>query len=134
MDTVHKRDLPPAVFAGYSLIGRQHEIFDQICRHIMFIGTYLNRMPCLTENDLALREIEIDGAAILSVFPDFFRQFRHFKKHRYEIAALLCQCFVLAAKDLFDLGVGHPAVDMDHGLHQFVGQALTRSIKGHQTA
>ena len=69
MHPVEKGELQPVKMLGHGLIGRQHEIFNDIGGHIALIGEYVQRSTLPVQNDLALREIKVDAASLPPLFP-----------------------------------------------------------------
>ena len=66
MGSVYKWNLFCTVFLCYSFICHQHEILDNSGCHIRFIRLYIDRFSCCIEDDLALREIKVNGASVVT--------------------------------------------------------------------
>ena len=66
MGSVYKRNLFCAVFLCHSLICHQHEIFNDFGCHICFIWLNIDCFSCCIENNLALREIKVNGTSVMA--------------------------------------------------------------------
>ena len=77
MGTVYKRQLLPEVILGYRLVGDQHEILDQPGCVIALVSLDLDGFVLFIDNDLALREIKVDRAALHASFTEQIRELVH---------------------------------------------------------
>ena len=68
MCPVNKRNLLPKIMFCHRLIGKQHKVFNNLCRHVPVIWFQLNRFSLLIQNHLRLRKIKINRASFFSLF------------------------------------------------------------------
>ena len=108
----------------HGLVCRQHKVLDNIRGRIAFIGPDIHGMPLPVQENLALREIKINGAPSLPLFSENSRKLLHMAEHGKKLSVLqirlvrLRQPFVL--QHVFHRSVGHALIDPDHGLADLV--------------
>ena len=67
--TVYKRHIVSAALFCHSLICHQHEILNDPGGHIRLVRLDVNGSSRCIEDDLALREIKINGTSVVTVSP-----------------------------------------------------------------
>ena len=132
--TVHKRNILPEIILRDSLIGHQHKVLNDFCGRIALIGLDVHRVPLLIQNNLGLREIKVDGAALTPLLPQNVRQFFHEIKHLHKISVLFHGLLVTVRHNGIHCRVGHAAVYPDHGLSNLMAQHTTLGINLHDAA
>ena len=153
MDTVDEGQLLPVKMLRHCLIRCKHEILDQHSSHVPLVRFYIQRMSFLIQQDLALREIEINGSPLLSLLPQFVREFSHLLEHREQFPVLGIVCYGSCAfpggsirrtgvilytlrllQQLFHHGIRHPFLDPDHRFADLIVHDLAFFIHLHQAA
>ena len=69
VSTVYKRILTLTVLLCNGLICHQHEILNDLCRHIRLISLHIDRSSRAVEGDLALRKIKVDRSSVVPAAP-----------------------------------------------------------------
>ena len=134
MSSVHKRDFHPVKMLGNRLIGEKHKILNDLCRCISLVGFNFKRNTILVKNDLALREIKIDGAPFSSFFPQNQRQLLHLPEHGHQLFIFLYGIRIFILKDFLHGSIAHSAVHIDDGFHDLIINDLPFRIYCHQAA
>ena len=134
MRTVHKRDFLPEIILCHRLVRDQHKILDHPRRHIALVRFYVNRPAAFIQNDLGLREIKIDRAALHALLSEDRCHMLHHFKHRNQFFILRAFCFILIRKDLLHARITHSAVYFDDRLRDLVVNDFSLFIDHHDTA
>ena len=132
--SIDKRRLQPEKMLRHRLVGDQHKILNDFCRHISLVRPDLHRMPFVIQENLALRKIKVDGTALMPFPSEKSRQFLHLLKHRDKRLILLPLCLVLILQNLSDGSIRHSAIHPDHGFRDPVIRHLTLFVDRHQAA
>ena len=69
MGTIDKGNLQPEKVLCHRLIGDQHEILNDLRRHIPLIRPDIHRMSFRIQQNLRFREIKVDGTALMPFLP-----------------------------------------------------------------
>ena len=133
MCPVQERELLPEEMLCHRLIRRQHKIFDQLRRRIPLILFDLYGNTLFVEQDLCLREVKINRAALHPLLSEDTCELRHLMKHGSNFLILGCNFRILILNDLLYIRVCHPPVDMDHGLCDLIILHFSRLVNLHQT-
>ena len=137
----------------HCLIRCKHEILDQHSRHIPLVRLNIQWMSFLIQQDLALREIEINGSPLLSLLPQFVREVSHLSEHRKQFPVLGIVCYGSCAfsdgsirhtgvmlytlrllQQLFHHSIRHSLLDPDHRFADLIVHDLALFIHFHQAA
>ena len=132
--TVHKRKLLPEVILRNGLIRHQHKILNDLGCRVAFIWFNIHRSPLLIQDDLRLRKVKIDGAALMPLFPQNVRQLFHKVEHLYKSRVLFHVFFIAICHNGIHRGVSHAAVYPDHGLRDLMPKHASLRINLHDTA
>ena len=123
--------LHPAEVAGHGLVGGDHELLDDAVRHVA-LGAHDGRdAPLQIEEDLLLRQVEVDAPAARPLGPDRQRQVARLLQHRGEAGDLGQRRRVAPLERPGHRRVGQPRVGVDHGLEKIVVEelALARELE-----
>ena len=74
---VYERNFLPEIVLCDGLVRHQHEVLDDLGCRIPLIRLDIHRLSLFIQNDLGLREIEIDGAALAPFLTQDIRQLFH---------------------------------------------------------
>ena len=110
-------------------------------------------MSFLIQQDLALREIDINRSPLLSLLPQFVREFSHLLEHReqFPVPGIVCYGFctfrrgsvrrtgvmlytLRLLQQLFHHGIRHSLIDPDHRFTDLIVHDLALFIHLHQAA
>ena len=138
MYTIHKGNLQPVEMLCHRLVGRQHEILYQIGSHIPFIGLDLQRISLFIQQNLAFRQIKINGTSFLPLLSKNGGKLLHQNKHRHQTGI---PCIVrirlhntLLLQNILHRSITHPLIHTNHGFPDIIIYDLSLKIYTHQTA
>ena len=134
MDTVYKRKLLPVKMLRHRFICRQHKILNQHIGKISLIRLYFERSAFGIQCDFALREIEVNGASLHSLFPKQHGKLLHGKKHGHQFLILFAGFFVIIHNDFSNIRISHAPVYPDDGLGYFIIRNIALFVNLHKTA
>ena len=113
-----------------SLIGRQHELFDEAMREEALGTRDSFHQSVLIELDERLGKIEVDGAAALALFGKDLGELLHEQKIFDERSVTLAGLCV-TVEDLLHASVGHAFGRADDAGHDFVRTDFTARVDLH---
>ena len=147
VNTENRRDFHIDQMPCNSLIGEQHEVLDQVCRVGPLPLDDLDRPSHFVQDDLGLREVEVDAAPLFSLCAKSRSQLLHPAQHsRDRLRPRLDPLVSLPAERLRDLAVipvikqahdavvGKARVHMDDRLRDLVFDHFSLVADRHQTA
>ena len=132
--TEDERNLLPEEVLGDGFIGREHEVLDQHMGFVSLVWVNVGDMALCIEDDLRLREVEVDAATLVAALPEELRQLVH-ALEQWLIRQVGCD--VLAVRELrvredrVHAAVAHALVGADDRLTDFVVQNLTARVDVH---
>ena len=121
MYTVDRRNFQIHAVSGYSLIGQEHEVLDEVCGVSSLPQGDLHRSSRFIQYDLSFREVKIYTSSPLPVLAKLRGKLLHIQKHSREfLRSSLDPSVTLPAQRLRDLAV---VVLCKEAHHAVIGQA-----------
>ena len=133
MNPVYKGLSLPVIILCHSLIGRQHEIFNQTGGRIAFIWPDINGISLFIQNHLRLRKIKIYGSPLSSPLSKEGRHLRHLLQHGNQLRIECCLHRIIVQHLLYPC-VAESAIHTDHRLRNGMADNLTFLVNGHDAA
>ena len=132
--TVYKRHIVSAALFCHCLVCHEHEILNDPGCHICLVRLDVNGTACCIENDLAFREIKINGTSVVTVSPQDLGKLLHQEKHGNQICIPFLCFFVCIFQNIFHICIIHSFIHTDHRLCDLVGNHIAFFINVHQAA
>ena len=132
--SVKERHFLPEIVLGYRLIGQKHEIFNQAGGRIALIRLDFYGMALLIQDNLALREVKINGTAAVAPVPQNIGQLLHQAKHPDKFPVLFHRLRIAVRDNGVNGRIGHTPVYTDYSLRHLVSDYHALIVDFHQTA
>ena len=120
VDTIDERHVHLVEVFRNRLVGREHELLDQLLGDRTWTKHDICRLPFLVDDNLRLSEIEVDGTARVTTFPKHFRELGHEVELTDERFVLFQRLFVITFDDLTDVRIRHPLRRLDDTREQIM--------------
>ena len=134
MDSVYKRYFLPEILFCHRLIGKKHEIFNDLCGYISVIRLDFQRCTVFIQHHLGFREVEINCPSFVPSVPKDLREFFHHLKHRKQGLVAPAFFLVMFLQDLLHTGITHPLIHIDHRLCNLMVDYVSFCVHRHDTA
>ena len=132
MRSVYKRCLHPEKMLCHRLIGKKHEIFNQLGGYIALVGHNIRGMSLLIQKNLRLRKIKINGATLMSAFTQNRCQLLHLPKHRHQRLVFRDGFRIAILQNFLYISITHPAIDPNHGFCNLVVNDFSLFVYRHE--
>ena len=124
----------PEIILRHCLIGCQHEILYDFCGCIALIGLDFQRLSLGVQDNLALREVKVNGSPFPPLFPEDIRYLLHQPEHGHKTLILSHNSLVLVRDNGIHRRIRHTPVHMNHCLRDFMIQHISLVIQFHDAA
>ncbi len=132
--TEDERNLLPEEILGDGFVRREHEVLDQHVGFVSLVGVDVGDVALCIQDDLRLREVEVDATTLVAALPEELRQLVH-ALEQWLIRQVGCD--ILAVRELrvredrVYATVAHALIGADDGLTDLVVQNLTARVDVH---
>ena len=124
VDTIDERHVHLVEVFRNRLVGREHELLDQLLSDRTWAKHDIRRLPFLVDDDFRLGEIEVDRTTRVAAFPKDFRELGHEVELPDERFVLFQRLLVIALDDLTDVRIRHPLRRLDDTREQVMADDL----------
>ena len=132
VDAVQRRHFLIGQVLRHSLVGDEHELFDDPMGDVPLECNDLCHHAFVVEDDLRLFQVEVDRAATMAAAVQDLEQLAHVAKERDERLVLRRYFGIAIGQDGVDVRVRHPGVAVDHAVVQLVSHHGALTVDLHE--